>query len=381
MRKKIIITLLAAAVMSHYTCSEDKNAAYKKEEDGVEFISKEEELFPKEGRGKKFITKKIFSLDTEDNRFTSLGIGKIVNFDVDLERNILISDGKSIWKFDKNGLFMKKIGDAGQGPGEFRYVESLRVIEANRVSFYDPINQKFLLFSQNGAFEKEIKLAGVSTYKGFFLGNGHFLILKRKEMPKLGRRVFYYVLADEQFSIIQELKPRYSIDLLDKSIKINLMEYSISVQVVDDLIYIASNMSDNLEIYVYDFTGNLKRIVKQKVKRRKLTKEYKEELLNKWQNTSFWETVKLKHYFPRFFPPFKSFFVDKELGIFVEKYIESNGSGQCLVDWFNSDGVYIDKLSLVSARLRKIKNGLLYCVKEKESGFSKMDVYKITVSN
>jgi len=378
--KKIIVIITILSFMFYCKSPMDKSLPNRKIIDGVEIISNGGKPFRGDKKYKNFKIKELFDLDTEDEKYVHLGITRIMHFDVDLEDNIFISDGRNIWKFDNCGEFIQKIGNSGEGPGEFKYVEDLRITKSNRISLYDPISQKFLFFTTGGTFEEEIKLSGFFTYKGFFLDNGNFLVLNREEITRAGKRMFYYVLLDERFNIIRDLKPSYSIDLFDKSLKMNLMDYSICIQVINDMIFIASNMSDNVEIYIYDLQGNLKRIVKQKSKRIKLSKEFKQKILNKWEKTPVWETVKFKYYFPRFFPPFRSFWVDKELGILVEKYIAGDSPEEYVVDLFNSEGIYIKRLSLVKARLRKFKNGFMYCVNEKESGFSKINVYKLNLS-
>jgi hypothetical protein len=377
MRNIIIIIVMVLFIVSNHACTRNTNSVNEGVEKDSEIISHEKESLLETHRKQDFALQKIFTIDTEDRKFVELGIRRIYNLDIDLKKNILISDGKGIWKFDKNGDFVQKIGSSGQGPGEFRNVECLRVTSSNSISIYDPSNQKFLLFYPNGKIEKEIKLKNVFTYKGVFLDNGYFMILKRKEMPKEAKRMFYYSVFDKEFNEVKTLEPRYSIDLLDRSLKFNLMSYSISFQVANDLIYIGSNMNKHIQIYVYDLFGNLKRIIKQKVKSINLTKQYKKAMLQKWQNTQVWDTLRFKYYFPRFFPPFKSFWVDEEIGIFVEQFADSGNPDKCMVDWFSFEGTHIKRMFLEKARIRRSKNEYMYFVSEKESGFSKIEIYKI----
>lgn len=376
---KMTIATIFLFFMYSYGCGEYKNSDYKRAESVAKITLDEKKALIETGQRKDLKIKKIFTLDTESAKFYGLNITKISYFDVDSGGNFIISDGKGIWRYDRKGDFVHEIGALGQGPGEFGAIEGLRCTSSNLISIYDPTNQKFILFYPNGKIEKEIRLRNIFTYKGVFLDNGFFLILKRKEMPTVGKRKFYYAVLDDQFNEVQSLEPSYSIDLFDRSLKFNLMDYSICFQIINDSIYIGSNVSRSIKIYIYDLTGNLRKIIEHKIKEKKLTEQDKQELLARWQKTPVWETIKFKHYFPRFFPSFKSFWTEKELGIFIEQYYKSDSPEECIIDWFDLEGIYINRLSLPKAMIRKFQNGYMYCVNEKESGFYKIDVFTISI--
>lgn len=379
-RKGVWIFIISVLFVFNFCHRRSTDSFQKKIIDGVEIIINEDSATGIEGYSHKIVTKQLFTLDTESREFNHLGLKGILYLDVDSKGNIYFSDGQKLWQFNPKVNSINQIGRAGQGPGEFKFVENLRVIGDEMLSLYDPIGQKFIIYYLDGRFKEELKLVNVFTYKGVLLDNGNFLILKRKELRKSGKRMFSYVLMDDNFNLLQRLAPQYSIDLLRRSLRFNLMDYSICLEIAGGFICIASNMSKQLEIFVYDMRGNLEKIIRKKEKRKILEEKYKKKLLEKWQRTSLWETIKVKYYFPRYFPPFKRFCVDEKHGIFVEKYDYQEESGLNAVDWFDISGIFRGRLFLREATLRKIKGNYMYCVDQKKNGFPRITVYEIKFS-
>jgi len=319
----------------------------------------------------------LLAFDFADSRYSELGIRRITEFDVDSNGNIFLADGKHVFKFDDKGLFVTFLGRVGQGPGEYGFVEGLRLTEYDQVSFFDPQSQKFLLFSNTGTFVREEKLTGIYTVKGIFIESGLYLILQRKERPREGKREFFYCLVDNNGRILREFSPRYFIDMIGQSLKINLMEYGIFIQIIGREIFVADNMSDRIQIEVYDLLGNPKRRLLRKTPPVRITEEDQYEMLGRWEKTPVWEQVKFKHYFPRFYPPFKTFIADKDFGLIVELYDRPKNPDENRAVWFRLDGAYAGEVVLARSRLRVMKNGILYGIREDENGNSRMEVNRL----
>jgi hypothetical protein len=82
-------------------------------------------------------------LSRED--IAKLGLGDIYNFDIDSEGNIYVLNGKPVeyfvFKFDRNGRFVKFFGRKGQGPGELGWTLSVGFDRR------DPLdNEKFIAY-------------------------------------------------------------------------------------------------------------------------------------------------------------------------------------------------------------------------------------------
>jgi len=90
-------------------------------------------------------------------------------------------------------------------------------------------------------------------------------------------------------------------------------------------------------------------------------------------------------YFEEYWPPFWGFFTDDDGKLFVLTPEEGLNPGEYWYDIFNSDGVFIGRLSLSNSKdlhsypfTVKAKNKRLYCLRKKESGFKELIVYKMT---
>ena len=115
-----------------------------------------------------------------------------------------------------------------------------------------------------------------------------------------------------------------------------------------DKIYIG-NSERGYEIRVYDLEGNL---------------------------------LRDNYYFTKNWPPFRYLFTDDEGRIFVLTYEEGVNSREYMNDIFNSEGVFIGRVSLGNVGrfyplTVRVKKNRLYCLREKESGYKELVVYKM----
>ena len=87
-------------------------------------------------------------------------------------------------------------------------------------------------------------------------------------------------------------------------------------------------------------------------------------------------------YFTKNWPPFRYLFTDDEGRIFVLTYEEGVNSREYMNDIFNSEGVLIGRVSLGNVGRSypltvRVKKNRLYCLREKESGYKELVVYKM----
>lgn len=349
-------------------------------ENGVEVIVNHSEPYQIKGEPTTFSLEEEFVIDTEREDLAELGIGSIEEGDVDAEGNIYFATREQIFKFDNEGNFIQTISQKGQGPGEFQRIRGLRITNSGELSFYDSGNVKFLLFNTDGTLKKEIKkTSGIFTFVGIYLENGNCLLREREEdKPKKGRRRFHYALLDRDFKKIKDLQPTFFIELPDISDKLNIMGYTIWCEIVNDKIFVSSNMKEKLEIEIYNFKGELLRKIR-KAGKLKISNDFKVKHIERWKRAPAWEVFdyKNKHYFPDYFPSFKMFWVDEEERIFVETYEAGDRPGEAILYIFNPEGIFVGTKSLKEARSRKFKNNRLYCIYRKESGYEELKVYKV----
>ncbi len=350
-------------------------------EDGEEVVVNHLEPHKIKGESSTFTLEEEFRIDTESEDLADLGIRGIDELDVDSGGDIYLSTGEQVLNFDNTGEFVQAIGRTGQGPGEYQMATGLRITDSGQLSFFDAENSKFLFFNPDGTLAKEIKkTAGMFTFVGLYLDNGHFLLRERTDEPKKGIRTFHFVLFDERFEKITDLIPSFWIEIpYFQTDKISLLGYSMSHAIADGKIYVSSNITDDLEIEMYNFQGDLIGKIRKKSERGAVPREYKERVIERWKSSPAWEELnfKEKHYFPDYFPPFKELWVDEEGRIFVETYEEGAEPDEILFQIFNPDGIFIGTKYLKEARSRKFKNNHLYCISRKESGFDELIAHKI----
>lgn len=366
------------------TCFSKQSGREKVErimEDGVEVVVNHLEPSTIKGEPSTFTLEEEFRIDTESDDLAELGIRGLDGMDVDREGSIYLSTGDRVLKFDSTGRFIQAIGRTGQGPGEYQMATGLRVTDSGLLSFFDAENSKFLLFHPDGTLDKEIKkTARMFTFVGLYLDNGSFLLRERVDEPEKGIRSFHFVLFDQNFEKIKDLKPSFWLEIpYFQTDKISLLPYSMSHAVSNGKIYVSSNTTDNLEILVYNFQGDLIKKIRKKSERITVSREYKERTIERWEKSPAWEELnfKEKHYFPDYFPPFKEFWVDEKERILVETYEEGKSPEEVLVQIFNPEGIFVDTEYLKTARIRKFKNSRLYCVYRKESGYDELVAHKM----
>ncbi|MHA2053790.1 MAG: 6-bladed beta-propeller [Candidatus Hodarchaeales archaeon] len=378
--KKLIYLFL---VLSLFLCCRTKQEKIERLiEDGVEVIVNHLEPYQIKDEPTTFILEEEFVIDTEREDLAELGIGTISTWDVNPEGDIYLVSRGQIFKFDKKGNFVKIIGQKGQGPGDFQSIRELRITKSGELSFYDYGNVKYLFFTPDGTFKEERKVTSDTFIHWIiYLDNGNFMIRERQNEPEKGMRKFHFALLDKNFNKIGDLQPSYWIEVpYYQTDKFSLLPYAMSSEIIMDKIFVSSNMREDLEIEVYNFRGDLLRKIRKESERLKISKEYKEENLKRWEKAPAWEEwdLKRKHYFPDYFPPFKMFWVDDDERIFVETYEEGERAGEALFYIFNPEGIFVSIKSLKKASFRKFKNNRLYCVYRKDSGYEKFVAYTVS---
>ncbi len=86
-------------------------------------------------------------------------------------------------------------------------------------------------------------------------------------------------------------------------------------------------------------------------------------------------------------PPFHYFFLDDEGCLYVKTYEKGDKQNEYMQDIFNSDGIFITRRRIagygkwiypgIALDRAKAKNNRLYCIREKESGYKELVVYKM----
>lgn len=386
------IPLLAFILLLTALCSPKDEKVEKIIKDRVEVVQNQIEPYRIRREPSNFILQEEFEIDLERKDLAEKGITEIHSFDVDSEGNIFMicinNDNNLIFKFNNKGNLTQSFGRRGQGPGEFQDCFYFRINSKDELVV--TANHKILIFDKVGSILKETKI-NLGTSSGTILDNGNYLF-KGTPVPvkeRAGEMVSYLSLYDTEFRKINDLDRVVYPDPGSQEIK--GIYYKLLWSVDADKIYTASQ-ERGYEIYVYDISGNLLRKVRKTYKKIPPSDEYKENY-KKNLGLRMYKFLKNRLHFPSSLPPFHCFLTDQKGRIFVMTYEEGEKSGEQIYDIFNPDGIFIFRKSMqlclsndflnfsaVDYVDGRMKNKRFYCHYEKESGHTKLGVYKISWS-
>ena len=355
-------------------CGPKQNRIERIFEDGVEVVINHLEPYVIDSEPFGLKTERTVLIDFESERITELGIADIRGFDIDSENNLYVSVFKgeyNIYKFDKNGEFLKSFARRGQGPGELFVARSLSVNENDEILTENSSNQNYMFFDHMGNLIDEIPLP-FRVARIYPLAEDKYLIARFSGQR---RSPFYYrillTLYDSEFREIKQLD----------DIKIPNGPGASYWTASKDRIYVGSE-ERGYEIWIFDLEGNLIR----KIRKKYTPVELPENLRESWkkvydslkQQTGSQEEYKI----PASWPPFFAFFVDNEGRLFVRTFEEGENRGEIIHDVFNSEGVFIGRVSFNLSYTREYKyvktfGQKIYGFSEKENGYKELVFYTI----
>jgi hypothetical protein len=355
-------------------------------EDGVEVVVNHLEPYKLRGEPTNLILEKVFSIDTERDDIAELGLTDIGAFDVDSQGNIYLVNPKAgeniIFKFDKDGNFIRSFCRKGQGPGEMQRPPAyLRITSQDEITITNPLNGKLLIFNNSGNLidETHITIMVYEIQEAIPLKNGNYLFL-RMVQDFSSDFIFHYILGvhDSDFKGINELDetkfPNFSKGKKNQGI------WTFCYSITGDKIFVG-NDSRGYEIWVFDLDGNLQRKIRKEYEKIPIPRKFIEERMK-----GLPELVRKMTTFLESFPPFQSFFTDDMGRLYVMTYEKGENSGEYVFDIFNEEGLFVGRKSLRASYdyiyedylLATGKQNHLYCRVEKESGFKELVVYKMS---
>jgi outer membrane protein assembly factor BamB len=356
-------------------------------EDGAEVVLNRHEPYTIKGEPTSFSLQKEFTIDTEDDKMAELGLTDIgLSFDIDSEGNIYLAGYENtegmIFKFDRDGNFDRSFLRKGQGPGELQgrnYASLFLTADRNNNIAVSDFGNKLVVFDMNGKMTGETKIDS-GTICTTPLSNGNFLSYIR---VMDGRSEFInqnpLTLFNSQFDKIKELdKQMIPNPIVGKRLKASY--HILSWSVSNGKIF-TGFQERGYEITVYDFNGNLVRKIKKEYKPIPIPEDYKTSFMEQF-NAPLFDDIRSKIYFPDAMPPFHAFFADDEGRLFVMTYEKGENSDDFMYDMFNTEGICIGRKSLKilhdeGGLYAKMKNGRLYCLNEKDSGYKELVVSKV----
>jgi len=375
--KKFI--LIIAVILLFCFCTSRYDKVERRIENGVEVVVNHRVPYRLKGEPAALNLEEEFTIDTEKEEMLEIGLIGIETFDVDGEGNIFLIQWDSrenyIFKFDSKGSFLTSFCRRGQGPGEIEWGSMVLVNPQGEIMAKDISKQKFLVYDREGNFLREIHM------KSFFhmivpLQNGRYFITWGEDTPELRKQ--FVGLCNAKFEGVKKLDTfQYpNVMFVKGPVNRDRLEYALS----EDRIYIG-NTERGYEIHVHDLEGDLLRKIRKEYKPVKVSEEYKKDYFARFPEE---DPIIANLYFKENWPPFRNLFADDEGRLFVLTFEEGLNPGEYMYDIFNSEGAFVGRISLENQRMvhgpafdAKAKNDRLYCLREKESGYKELVVYRM----
>ena len=357
-------------------------------EDGVEVV---QNLTTSPDKLTRLSLSQILSIDTENDDLAKCGLNDIWGFDVNSSGNIFIfkhpmSQKDFILKFNVTGEFIKSFGNKGQGPGEIQNPIYQRINLDDEISVLDAVSRKLLMFDENGDLihesKPEVKISGTGLLLP--LTNGNYLY--RKVERGGGTWDFVLLLINSNFKEISELGRISTANILRASqIKYPFPVLTWGLSNKDIFVGVEGRGYD---IHVYDFEGTLTRKIRNEYTPVPFSEESRRQAIKRWEDIGYQSEEVVT---PKSNPPFQHLFTDDIGRLYVVTFEPGYKNGEFMIDVFDTEGVVYSRLSLrlllngeiiwqdtPTDSWVTVKNNILYCIHEKESGHKELVAYKMT---
>ncbi len=371
-------------------CGGGGSGVRKTTENGVEVVLNPAEPLRLKGKPVILTLERVFVLDTEDDATAALGVTDIGAFDVDRAGNLLIlvpptGPRDSVYKLSPKGKLLASFGRVGQGPNEVQYPGEVLANDNGEIWVLDSPENKIHIFDGEGkpvADRSPVKFEAIIP-----LANGNHLVTRLDASDLAAKYLPMTIeLYDPQFRLLRELDRcgGYANRTIYEKVPepyVSGTGFAFQAKASGDRIYVG-NSERGYEILVLDLDGRLLRKIRKEYAPVPVTDEYKEKYLKDY--LEFMPDYAKKIYFPASWHPFHAFFPDEEGRLFVMTYEPGDRPGKYVYDVFDRDGALVARASLAAVHggggylLARVRGDRLYAVEEKESGFKRLNVYRLT---
>jgi len=364
-------------------------------EDGVEVILNRMKPYKIQGESSTLTLGEEFTIDTESEEIAELGLTDIWAINVDSEGYIYVwempvTKGDLIFKFDGSGNFLTSFLKRGQGPGEIQSPTFPVITEKDDFIVADYFPRKLLFLSLKGELVKEISFKS-QIEAAYTLENGNYFVLESRQNPDGNYIENLMTLCNSELEEIKRLCSQKVVnERAAAKIKGTLKQGNFILWAISkEKIYIGDNDREDYEILVYDYEGNLIRKIRKEYTPVEVTEEFKKKILSEYEQypTEELRAIGKKIYFPKYMPPYQCIFCDDKGWLFVMTFEKGKSDGEYMYDVFDADGRFISRVGLgnygiwgkpiVNQFVIISKKNLLYCIREKKSGFKELVIYKM----
>lgn len=316
---------------------------------------------------------------------------KVADFDINFYRPVLAAaDHKNIYLYDiklveiyifpvENVLHPIKFGKKGEGPGEFKWIDHLKVYPGY---IFVSGGGKIAYFSMAGNLKKECKVE--------YATNGYIPLGKNYVCKKYEKNLNIVKIFDSSLKEIKSNLETFEIppnNVLAANNKIDL--YAITDffgYTVDSEVLYIGNTQKGFYFGVYDTEGRKLYEIRRDFEKRQVTSKDKEELMNRLLNSvgkQRFETAQKKYnyLYPKYFPSYSKFTVNNNR-LYVMTYTSLNSKQELLI--LNPKGNLIKKVLVPTTgdfvEDFYISDGKYYYVKE-NIDLDKWELHEIEIEN
>ncbi|MDH4270540.1 MAG: 6-bladed beta-propeller [Candidatus Aminicenantes bacterium] len=388
--KGVCCCLLGISLVA--SCGSKQPRIDKTYEEGVEVVFNHLEPYLLPGVPSALKLEEDFSIDTESEEATAISLFEISDFSVDSEGNIYVAQRPKpadvIIKFDRKGKYLASFGRKGQGPGEFESSPGIEVDGEDHLFASDVSKRELFVFDREGTLIREIRPDRDLLYFEC-LGAKKYLLGWQTRDPEKGVFRNDFAISSESMDNIKEFQSCEFEDAIAAP-RYNAAMGSFAIGASATYIYFGDS-NKGYEILVFDLNGNLVRKIRKEFRPVPVSDEYK-ELVRKLMESrgSHGKMVLAKMYWPSHKTPFRKLFTDTNGRLYVMTN-EREGERTYWYDIFTSEGVFFGRTRLDNVKvnyyegkryddraLRVMARGdRLYCLREKDSGYVALTIYKM----
>jgi len=375
------IFLISVLLLFLFSCSPREAKIDKKIEEGAEVILNHIEPYSIKGEPSVLKLEIDLSIDFASDEIGNMGIANSVDFEIDSDGSIYFfesnNEGDTIFKFDKQGHFVKSFGQKGQGPGEIQYIVWTGLDNQDDIFVSDNGNRRILFFTGEGEFIREIRYPTKVSLL-YPLSNGNYFGLWNIDPENSSKDMYIWAfsLYTPEFNEIKLLDSQNVYDFNTQGIRGIVSRPFTAKKITYQYVYLACE-DRGYEILKYDLEGNLI----QKIRKEYQPIEVSNQVIQ--EKKELFKGYGMNIWFPKFWPPMGDFFLDDDGRIFVMTFEKWKNPKEHIFNIFNPEGIYIGNtklniLTLGDANICvKSRHNRLYFFQEKPDGYREFQIYRM----
>jgi hypothetical protein len=261
---------------------------------------------------------------------------RINGLDVDDNGNIYVLDYRSahVRVFDDRGVFLRTIGQKGQGPGEMEMPVFVQVEPSGELAVFDYLRRNLITFSLDGKYLRQSRSRESFVPLRIDLQGNIVGSVSLAPPPIGGRELKKYFLTQDQPLIIAREDQDKNRQKTDMAVAKPTLACDVSSR--GNIIW---GKSDDYELRVLDPQGAPIHFIRKKYDPLPFSERDRKFYQDEYAD---WIRPGGKLVFPDHFPAFMDISVDAEERIFVKTYQRIEGTADSrYFDIFDSDGEYL----------------------------------------